>query len=404
MEAGSGGRDASVIDDLQPNRHPAALLKKVPFIHWCFDHSFFASVLLAIDYPSAAKMSILSRFDFFRFILTVQALFVGFVVYRAFLHPLRKIPGPFIAKLTSLWLWYHAYYGTESTAIQEAHEKYGPIIRIGPNEVNIDDGAAIQPIYVKNGGLPKNPCYSNFDIDGYSTIFSALDHAHRTTRAKTVVNLFSQQSIREGKDVICACVDKMVDRLQRAIKESEGNPVDVLMIFRSLATDVVTSYLFGKSMNGLDEEKLSARFFVDSFVSVGRWFYVPPLLSWFIDLWDANYNQQDEDLGMTKMDLWKSNVAVDKYTVGITEVALKAVKAGDDEELAKTYQGRMLQAGIVRDEVIGQCKDLIFAGTDSTGTNLSTAIFQLAQNPKMYVSQAFCTSSRFKATDQFAQL
>ena len=93
------------------------------------------------------------------------------VVYRLYLHPIAHIPGPLIPKLTSLWLYYHAYIGDEASVIHRLHAQYGSFVRVAPNEVDISDADAIQPIYVAKGGFLKAPCYANFDIDGHKSIY-----------------------------------------------------------------------------------------------------------------------------------------------------------------------------------------------------------------------------------------
>jgi hypothetical protein len=41
--------------------------------------------------------------------------------------------------------------------------------------------------------------------------------------------------------------------------------------------------------------------------------------------------------------------------------------------------------GLTRDELKAQCKDLIFAGTDSTGHNVASMCRYLAMHPSKYV-------------------
>jgi hypothetical protein len=65
--------------------------------------------------------------------------------YRVYLHPFAHIPGPLAAKCSWLWLHYHAYVGDECTQIRRLHEKYGLVVRVAPNEVDIADGDAIAP-------------------------------------------------------------------------------------------------------------------------------------------------------------------------------------------------------------------------------------------------------------------
>ena len=94
---------------------------------------------------------------------TIAALAL-LLAYRAFFDALRGIPGPLICRLTSLWTYYHSYIGDECTRINELHQKYGPVVRIAPNEVSIADGAALAPIYSEKGGFMKAPCYANFGM------------------------------------------------------------------------------------------------------------------------------------------------------------------------------------------------------------------------------------------------
>ncbi|KAF2425829.1 hypothetical protein EJ08DRAFT_551342, partial [Tothia fuscella] len=63
-------------------------------------------------------------------------------IYRIYLHPLSKFPGP---KFTAIKTWYEGYYdvikskGRFIWELARLHEQYGPIVRIGPNELHIKD-------------------------------------------------------------------------------------------------------------------------------------------------------------------------------------------------------------------------------------------------------------------------
>lgn len=315
-------------------------------------------------------MALASLLEPLNFLGAIIVALVSLAAYRVFFHPLSHIPGPLLQKLTSLWLYRVSYYGVEAREIDELHQKYGPVVRIAPNEVDISDGSALNAIYVRNGGFPKAPCYTNFDIDGFPTIFSALTPAHRAVRSKAVVNMFAPAAIREAKDIIKRCVDRMADRLQEEKAESAGKPVNLLNTTRSLALDAVTAYLFDKSYNGIMEKKLSARQFVDLFVAVGRFFYLP---SWAFQAMDFYASRMQEG----KPDVYYSISTVDQFAAQLVDEAKK-----QDNSNAKTYHGKMLNAGISRDETIAQCKDLMFAGTDSTGMNLAMLCWYLAKQPK----------------------
>lgn len=309
------------------------------------------------------------------------------VIYRLHIHPLSRIPGPWYCALTSLWTYYHAYVGDECTLITALHKRYGPVLRIAPNEVCFADNSALNPIYADKGGMLKAGCYRNFDIDGFASLFSETVRESRAPRAKSVVPLFSTQQLRDGEEVLEGVVATFVRRLRSERERVEGGEgvVNVLDLSRGLALDAVTGYLLGKSYGGLEEQGLdseghgkkekkqrqqqqhmSASEFVDAFVGVGRFFYLP---NWIF----VGLEMLSEKCFGTK-ETAESMDKVDSFVWGV-------VNAADPAD--GSYPGRMLKAGLQPKEVVAQCKDLMFAGTDSSGMNLSTLCWHLAKNPEM---------------------
>jgi len=301
------------------------------------------------------------------FLTVSTALLFTRSIYRICFHPISHIPGPVLPKLTSFWLYYHAYIGDEASTIHKLHEQYGPYVRVSPNDVDISDADAIAPIYITKGGFTKAPCYANFDIDGHKTIFSTTDIEYRSPRAKAVVGMFSTKSIRENEAAIYGCVDRMVERMREEART--GLPVNILNIARSLAVDAVSTHLFLENYNGTSEKgsKLSVSAFVDAFVAVGRFFYLPNRAFIWLE-WAIEKLISDEHTAIS-MEL------VDKFVDNL----VSSTPPG-----AFNYPGRLMTLGLGRSEVKAQCKDLIFAGTDSTGMNLATICRQLALHPEKY--------------------
>lgn len=312
---------------------------------------------------------------------------ISTILYKINLNPLAHIPGPLIARLTPLWLYSLSYRGIEASTVDDLHKRFGPVVQIAPNEVDIADGASLHLIYVKNGGLLKSSCYKNFDINGFPSLFSALEPTHRATRAKAVIGMFSQTAVREGKDLLSERVDLMVARLKREKADAHGKPVDVLNIFRSLALDMATLYLFGKTYNGIEEEKLSATGFVDNFVGAGRFFYLPNRIYKIVE-----YVATSLDIHK-KLDISRSNNMVEKFAANVVaDTAAAAATLGGKAE-KETYQARLLKAGISQEETISQCLDVMFAGTDAVGMNLSVICYYLSRNPNKYVWQSGAEAS-----------
>ncbi|KAL7942702.1 cytochrome P450 [Trichoderma barbatum] len=283
---------------------------------------------------------------------------------------LGHIPGPLIARLTPVWYWYLTWKGIECTVIAALHKKYGPVVRIAPNEVDISDGAAVHPIYVDNGGFRKSPRYRNFDINGFPTLFSAVDHAHRAVRAKAVSPLFAQQAITNSKPAMQKIIGKTLNELERRKCLAAGRPVDLLNLFRSMAIDVMTEYLIGECFNSVGSERLSATAFVDNFVAGNRFFYLPGWLFGFVDGWAAKFDEK-------KAVITTSTDIVQTFAAKVVD---NSIARGEKE----TYQGRLLNANLSREETIAQILDIMFAGTDGVARILAVFCWHLSQAPDKY--------------------
>lgn len=91
---------------------------------------------------SPAAQQVLTR------IFGILTLFLAIhIIYNTFFHPISKVPGPIVARYTSLWLTRHYFAGTWLEDVVQLHEKYGPVVRIAPNEVSFVDEGALRELY-----------------------------------------------------------------------------------------------------------------------------------------------------------------------------------------------------------------------------------------------------------------
>jgi hypothetical protein len=75
---------------------------------------------------------------------------VALVLYQlrwAFNSQLNRIPGPMIARFTRLYRLSMVAGGRAPEEYRAAHERYGPVVRLGPQHVSLSDPAAIPVIY-----------------------------------------------------------------------------------------------------------------------------------------------------------------------------------------------------------------------------------------------------------------
>ncbi|KAK4943316.1 hypothetical protein LTR10_017159 [Elasticomyces elasticus] len=72
-------------------------------------------------------------------IVLLPLLAICYSLYIRYATSLRKVPGPFFASFTRLWKLQKTLRGDFEWTNIELHRRYGPIVRIAPNEVSIDD-------------------------------------------------------------------------------------------------------------------------------------------------------------------------------------------------------------------------------------------------------------------------
>ena len=74
-------------------------------------------------------------------------LLITIVCYKLWLHPLSNVPGPKLAAASNIWLARHVQNGTVFQLGKALHKRYGPAVRVGPNEVWFDSKPAFRAIY-----------------------------------------------------------------------------------------------------------------------------------------------------------------------------------------------------------------------------------------------------------------
>ncbi|OBT77934.1 hypothetical protein VF21_04356 [Pseudogymnoascus sp. 05NY08] len=175
-------------------------------------------------------------------------------IYRLFLSPLSKFPGPKIAALTS---WYELYYdlilgGKYTFKLIELHKQYGPIIRITPFELHISDPEFYDEVYASSASNRKRNkyplFYGSFGMD-YS-MFATIDHDLHKYRRAALNPFFSQQNVRKLQPVIQERVSTMLERI-RDFKESEA-VLNVSWLYAAFTSDVVMQYAFARSDHRLE--------------------------------------------------------------------------------------------------------------------------------------------------------
>ncbi|KAL4916020.1 cytochrome P450 [Aspergillus aurantiobrunneus] len=187
---------------------------------------------------------------------------VCLATYRLFFSPLSKFPGPKLAAITS---WYEFYYDVILPAkyifeIERMHKIYGPIVRINPHELSINDGDFYNKLYV-TGNVRKTEAYSHFfcglGLDDSHLLTQGHD-LHRRRR-KPLEPFFSRKGISNLQPLLADLSRQMMERLQ-ALKGS-GSIIQLDHLHLAYCTDLITKMSFDSYPTYLDQGDFGAQWF-----------------------------------------------------------------------------------------------------------------------------------------------
>lgn len=186
---------------------------------------------------------------------TALVYFASLVFYRLFLHPLAKFPGPRIAAITR---YYEGYFdvvlnGQYTFKIAQLHQQYGPIVRISPYELHIDDPAYYDKLYRQEGRWNKY----DWSYDAFGAPASAIctvDHDMHRRRRAPLNPFFSRLSVAARQGVIQGLANKLCNRFVRL----EGSTVNITAAISAFTRDVAMQFVLAKDYRNLEHEDFRA--------------------------------------------------------------------------------------------------------------------------------------------------
>ncbi|KAL6714742.1 hypothetical protein ACLMJK_008167 [Lecanora helva] len=318
------------------------------------------------------------------FALAFIVYVLGLYVYRMFFNRLSHIPGP---KLAAATLWYEFYYdvilkGRYTFKIKELHEKYGPIIRISPYEVHIDDPEYIDTVYP--GSSPRTMKYDwAMKMFGLRTsiIVTGPPELHRIRRG-SVANYFSKASLQKLEPGVQYQVDKLASRLKGL--QGSGRIVNLLDVFACLTGDVVGQYAFAKPYGFLDDKDF-APFWHQMAMDVSQNGHMLKQFGWLMPM------MQSMPKWMVKV-LQPQMLALLEFQERFRRQVLEAkaeVAAGEKPKGQTTIFYDVLSNPDCRpeekdiDHLQDQAQELIGAGTVTTAHILAYTTFRILWNPSV---------------------
>lgn len=199
----------------------------------------------------------------------LAGLYSSLLVYRQFLHPLNKFPGPFGTRISGLFLSIKFSHADSARQYLRLHKKYGDFVRTGSSDLSIIHPKGVQAVYG-----PGTPCTKGDAYDVTHPVVSLHSFRDRNlhdNRRRVWSAAFGDTALRGYEQRI----RKYRDMLMATFAASDGKPVNVVQWFNNYSFDIVGDLAFGRSFDMLKNDELhwSVRLLAEGFEPLA---YSPP--------------------------------------------------------------------------------------------------------------------------------
>ncbi|KAH6863464.1 cytochrome P450 [Alternaria alternata] len=184
--------------------------------------------------------------------LSVSIAYVGYItIYRIFFHPLRSVPGPFLARFSKLWLVWHVRKGKSHIQFPKLHAQFGPIVRIAPNQVLVCEEDAVKTIYGAGTSYTKGDWYQMCAAPdkNWKPVDEVLDLLTETNMEKyrrqrrAIGPAYSIMGLEKHEGLLDAYIDKFIAKLE----DLRGTEVGLANWGHIFALDSMSQFTLGKS-------------------------------------------------------------------------------------------------------------------------------------------------------------
>ncbi|TEB28395.1 cytochrome P450 [Coprinellus micaceus] len=229
--------------------HPEALRCPVPRSKPC--HFLRPCLWMAYSSPVQGFLQVQQRTDLLTLVGgAVLLLLFCRVSQRLFFHPLARFPGPPAAALTDYYITYYDIFkgGEWINQLRKLHERYGPVVRVGPNKLHFSDPSAYDDIY-RDSRFPKEPWFYDAWVS-YTSSFGCTDIKGARERRSLLHPFFSRRSVLRLEPVIQETVDRFISSMKQ--NRIEGNVINIFHGLQSISLEVITTFCFAKRFDAID--------------------------------------------------------------------------------------------------------------------------------------------------------
>ncbi|ETN44118.1 uncharacterized protein HMPREF1541_10668 [Cyphellophora europaea CBS 101466] len=309
--------------------------------------------------------------------------FVFSLIYNVYFHSLRSFPGPIAGRASHWWKVYIEVWKKESMTdvLTRLHKQYGDVVRTAPNELHFASPKAYFDIYAPAIRWDKEKIlYHSMGVD--STSFGYLTYPQAKQRKDVLQPLFSRRAVSGIQGLVRQKLDDYCDALVRQYAAAQSS--NMYLGLRCLTVDTISAFCFGKSLNALSAPDFKAPIVIAMDYANPEFLPFKHLPSYRNLIWalppSISVNFLPDTSGFAQI----SNLTQEQVDAAFD----------DPSSLQKyphpTIYHRLLDPAAQdghpvpsKEMLLEEAKNLIFAGTDTTGNTLYVGFWHLMRNSKL---------------------
>jgi cytochrome P450 len=273
--------------------------------------------------------------------------------------------------------------------VEELHKRYGPVVRVGPNELAFSSPQAWRDIYGhKKAGeeeFPKPAAFYRIFNAMPLTVFNSDRNDHSMLR-RQLAHGFSDRSMREQEPIIGSYVDLLISRLRDSVKNNSRQ--NIKEWFNWTTFDVIGDLSFGVDGGFGCLENSSYHPWVSLIATSIREIGVILAL---------------KSLGFDRPLQWLSQsglLADSKHRAIVSEKVAQRMKGGERPDFLEGLIRKKDELNLTERQIVGNASLLVIAGSETTATLLSGATFLLTTHPETLRKLEQEVRSAFKSDEE----
>lgn len=320
---------------------------------------------------------------------TIMLLLHRFVYLPFFSSPLGRIPGPPLYAISKWRLALDDWRGTRTREIDKLHRRYGPIVRVGPNEVAFNSLSALKTIYGAGSGSERTSFYDMFDAYGKKNLFTFYSSKDHGDRKKLIAHAYSKSLMLNG-----AMATMVEEKVQQYLRILEQGPTCANETFTSLhyfSLDSISDFLYGDfgKTRCLEGNKVDQALLED-IVDVARrklsWFAVhfPAFTMWLYTRKNLMQKVASRFYPMKPPTTYtgiRTHALQAWQTFQASSQDVKASSKTQEVIIGKLWKHHKSQkrGGLGDLDIASECADHLLAGIDTTSDTLMFLIWALSR-------------------------